>query len=355
MQACRHAFQTSLRPRSLLRPHSLLNGCRPSFRAFHDETALPRSIINLPALANGVDNGIVGIQTAIEQLHTFSGLPWYATLPLTAVLVRLFMLPFFTIPSRMAEQRRLAIAPLLQAHAENIKIRFPHLNRNRSPATIRRMVQATIKRRMRYLKRRWNCTALYTVGLPLMQLPIFIAIQEAMRRLTGSHSSLLGLAVKSVSPEQADTLDASQTMTGLTSTAADQVIEELKTGGCLWFTDLTAADPYAALSIATSAVMFFHIWRTLRRDAGQNIRTTGLTRLTRFNIIMAAAIGFITHLMPSGMMLYWFSSSVITTITGIAMDRVFPLRKPPLSLIARQQLAKRAAAEKRAVRAFANR
>ncbi|CAN9131689.1 unnamed protein product [Alternaria alternata] len=84
--------------------------------------------------------------------------------------------------------------------------------------------------------------------------------------------------------------------------------------GFLWFTDLTARDPYLVLPFATSAIMYT-VFKTggetgIQADVGQAAaRQYMFTGLSVF-------LGFVTAFQPAGLQLYFLVSGVMGGLTG---------------------------------------
>ncbi|KAK1829249.1 hypothetical protein QBC39DRAFT_357049 [Podospora conica] len=109
----------------------------------------------------------------------------------------------------------------------------------------------------------------------------------------------------------------------------------LATGGCLWFPDLTAADPLHVLPFALSAVLVMNVLPGTRAGKmlvfgmgrGKTVAVGGETplRLTRAFLIMALAIGPCTMDLPAAIHLYWLSSASLTLLQAKMIPYLLPM------------------------------
>jgi len=111
--------------------------------------------------------------------------------------------------------------------------------------------------------------------------------------------------------------------------------EGLATGGCLWFPDLTVADPLHVLPFALSVVLVVNVMPRTRAgvrgmlglDGGKTAVAGGKTpqRLTRALLVMALAIGPVTMDLPAALHLYWLSSATLTLLQTELTAYLMPL------------------------------
>jgi len=118
----------------------------------------------------------------------------------------------------------------------------------------------------------------------------------------------------------------------------------MTTGGCLWFPDLTLADPYHILPVAVSAMLLVNL---LPRSAVARRALLGMRPkpsrpgtdeavlaqprvmrgIHRGLAILAASVWYITAHFPSGFHLYWLSSSIIHSLLVSGVSRSMPVPK----------------------------
>ncbi|OAL46811.1 mitochondrial export translocase Oxa1 [Pyrenochaeta sp. DS3sAY3a] len=83
--------------------------------------------------------------------------------------------------------------------------------------------------------------------------------------------------------------------------------------GLLWFTDLTARDPYFILPVATSALMY-----TIFKNGGETGISTDASR-TQLLKFMALFLGAVTAFQASGLQIYFLMTAILGGITGWAL------------------------------------
>jgi mitochondrial inner membrane protein COX18 len=321
-------------------PASLLLRLPPTYRAFH-ASPKPRLIHTLLSSTHDLFTG----------LHTITHLPWALTLPLSALLIRLSITLPLTLYTRRAQQRQLDLQPLLLSWGHQ----FRHENMAKSghlgPARVERDVKRDIRLKRRELYSRWKCQN-WKNFIPVVQLPIWFMMVETVRAMAGTHKGLLGLIFSNDNATQAPTdpppAPATSELSNATSgaeIAQDSLAEgiasatttstaitiepSLATEGALWFPDLTAADPMLILPFALSASMLLNVYMIPHRGAPALEMTPGRRRITRILGLIALAVGPLTLQMPSAILLYWLSSSLMGYGQAVLLDRFMPLRLPP--------------------------
>ena len=146
------------------------------------------------------------VQYFLEVMHVGTGLPWWATIAATTVVVRLALTP---------------IVIRLQANAVKINNLRPEIEplmkkMQEYKQTGEKMLASNASAKMMNLYRKNNCNPLKMMFMPFLQIPIFITFFISLRRMTA-------LPVAGMSNE-----------------------------GMLWFQNLTMADQYYALPILAS-------------------------------------------------------------------------------------------------------
>ena len=146
------------------------------------------------------------MQYFLEVMHVGTGLPWWATIAATTVVVRLALSP---------------IVIRLQANAVKINNLRPEIEplmkkMQEYKQTGEKMLAANASAKMMNLYHKNGCNPVKMMLMPFIQVPIFITFFITLRRMTG-------LPVAGMTTE-----------------------------GMLWFQNLTLADPYYALPILAS-------------------------------------------------------------------------------------------------------
>lgn len=147
--------------------------------------------------------------------------------------------------------------------------------------------------------------------LPLVQLPVWLTAIEAVRAMCGAKSGLLGMVFRSDND-----LDA----------ISGGIMKEisLATEGALWFPDLLVPDPQLILPFMLSGAVLLNLSNT-RGGANQAVWQK---RMHRSMMAVAVALGPLTLQVPSAMLVYWISSSLLAYIQAMVLERAMPMPTP---------------------------
>lgn len=152
------------------------------------------------------------IEYVIEHIHVWTGLPWWASIIGTAVLVRLALLkPMISASDLSAKLRK------LKPVTDDIRLRMTCFARTRNTIEL-----AKAKAELQDLYREHNVKQWKAI-VPLLQIPLGYGCFRVVRGM------------------------ASLPVPGLTTESVS------------WLTDLTAPDPYFILPVATSAFLYFSL------------------------------------------------------------------------------------------------
>ncbi|KAF9586614.1 Mitochondrial inner membrane protein oxa1l [Lunasporangiospora selenospora] len=202
-----------------------------------------------------------GLEVLLEAIHVSTGLPWWATIATTTVLIRTMLLPF--IVKLQGNTARLHnVKPQLERLTENMKL----AKENGDNAAMARFSADTQE-----LFRKNDCNPVKSLMLPLLQAPVMISFYLALRDM------------------------------------AYLPVPQFKEGGVAWFTDLTIADPTYALPVASS--LAFLAIMELGSEIGGASQPKGMKNIMRF---MAVAMVPLTMNFPSAIFVYWLTSNVYT-------------------------------------------
>lgn len=131
---------------------------------------------------------------SLHGLHTLTGLPWAASIPLAAFIVRMVIAGPLVIMSRVNIRQKHEVSPLIvcmKKHYEDA-IRAKHLEDRlhmRDRAAEKQMAQEMHKRAIAVYKE-WNIPT-YPQYLPLLQIPIWLSLMEGIRNMCGVNMGLL--------------------------------------------------------------------------------------------------------------------------------------------------------------------
>lgn len=145
------------------------------------------------------------IMNLIESIHSVGGLPYWESIVVLTVGVRLILLPLGI--KAIQNGARMGV---LRPDMEKVNKAFADDPRNAEPA-----VRGYYQKEMRALFQKHKVNPIISMMLPLAQLPIFISMFWAMKEF-------------------------------------GQYVPAFATGGALWFTDLSVGDPYYILCVTNS-------------------------------------------------------------------------------------------------------
>ncbi|KAF1983040.1 hypothetical protein K402DRAFT_308940, partial [Aulographum hederae CBS 113979] len=256
-----------------------------------------------------------------------SGLSWAVAIPLAALLVRgLLLFPLVSVPTRRAQQRYLMLAPILSG--------WKHINRRTCQADYQHHGPTVINNNIYLLSKRFEETAMREARCQtwrrnwgiFAQLPVFLLMANTMRLMCGSEGGFLSDIVKGMSaPTRFQNLDLP------TPPSASSWFEPtMMAEGLSWCKDLTDADPYFILPALVSSTMFMSVYITTKAPMGFNGKPLPLRpaqAMIRRTLLGASVMIFPFILeMPSGVLLYWWTSSLCTLGSNTLLDVMFPLR-----------------------------
>ncbi|KAI1199378.1 hypothetical protein F5X97DRAFT_124727 [Nemania serpens] len=351
------------------RPYRLLGPCHPlqpsytttriSSWPFHHANQGRRSFHWQSAIGTAID----GTQSLLVHLHTATNLPWFLTIPLVAFAVNaVFRLPFSVYTQRIV-QRRTQCNPLLQAWNSRIQ---RDVQREGIPAS--RRLSEVKSRQDRALRRMYRNLGLqdWRLWSSLLSFPFWLIAIDGVRRLCGGPRGLLGsLITGSEAPAESTratgAADAVTTASPLPDSMANPSIlavdpapvslvdPSLSFEGCLWFTDLTASDPYHILPLALSCTLVWNLIPKsdepfpdrLRIALGRRPMDTRAqmladhdkvvlaggwrSRISQIMMALAALIGPLTLDLPAALHLYWLTSSATNALFAGVLRRLMPI------------------------------
>lgn len=189
-----------------------------------------------------------GLETVLEAVHISTGLPWWATIAATTVMIRTALVPF--IVKLQGNTARLHnVKPQLERLTENMKL----AKETNDTAALARFSAQTQE-----LFAKNDCNPLKSLVLPLLQAPVMISFYLALRDM------------------------------------ANLPVPQFKEGGIGWFTDLTIADPTYVLPVASS--LGFLAIMELGSEAGGVAQPKAMKNVMR---VMAVAMVPLTMNFPS--------------------------------------------------------
>ena len=169
---------------------------------------------DLASLGLGALYTPVGLaQILLDSLHASTGLPWWGTVAIATVVMRILLFPlsvkFAKNATKMAK---------IQPELAEIMKKVQHYTKIGATELVQKE-----QMKVADLYKAHNCSPLTMMALPFMQLPFFM-------------SFFVGLRKMALAP-----------------------VEEMKSGGMLWFGDLTIPDPTYSLPVIACGLFVMNI------------------------------------------------------------------------------------------------
>lgn len=250
------------------------------------------------AASSWIDEPVSLCESVLANVHAATGMPWWATIVTVAFAMRAAVtLPLAVYVQRASARGQLAAEEQRQIEPELVQqVALESKSKGLSFEAFEAALASARHSAMRAIHRRHRAYMPLQLGragpqipfpvpflLPWAQVPLFVSMSMALRRMTAF--PLLFLAT------------AGAPVAGMTSE------------GALWFTDLAAPDPlHLAFGVAigfTSLVNIEFVELSATRQRSRFGRT--LTNALRGLALLAVPVA---GMVPSAVSLYWLASSL---------------------------------------------
>ena len=203
----------------------------------------------------------------VQNVHEVGGLPWFAAIAGTTLLMRSLLLPLAVKSMKNA-------AKLAKVQPEMAKIQERMKNARGDEE------KQAYANEMRGFMSKHGVNPIATFVPILAQMPIFMSFFFGLQRMATDYPTLVD-------------------------------------GGTLWFTDLTVADPTYGLPLLASASFLITI--ELGGEAGQQQSNPEQAK-TMKNVMRAMAVGMVplTMSMPASVFMYWITSNTFSCVQTAA-------------------------------------
>ncbi|KAL7810946.1 mitochondrial export translocase Oxa2 [Trichoderma aethiopicum] len=285
---------------------------------------------------DAVGDAVLWTADSITFLH-HTGLPWFVSIPLVAVGVNFtFRLPIQYYTRRLVVTRN-KLTPLVTAWSARHAATVPQGQGEEAARLWRLRVAGLTERSRARIYKSWGVQRWKSFA-PFLSMAPFIIVSEALRRLCGAPTGWLSHTFGLV--------DA-QAVASAVETSRRYLDESLVDGGCLWFTDLTAMDPYFALPIICSALLARTSWGRLSKDQlrallsvapPQNPQSPAMRIRTSVGrtLLLVPLFPILFADLPSAIFLYWASTFALNDVNEAILGRLFP-QKPSETLMPTQK------------------
>ncbi|KAL1612401.1 hypothetical protein SLS60_000627 [Paraconiothyrium brasiliense] len=294
----------------------------PRARAFHATT---------PRKDAAVDALLYLPHEMISLIHTY--VPWYATLPLAAFIIRGLLVTTAGSYANALTARYIGTHPVRQALAyqksRELMLRGGYSN----PKQARTAVSKAVKKEISALDRRWNCTIWGQASWTIAQIPIFFIMAEVIRQMCGTRDGLLGMGLSAFGLKS-----RTEMVHGVALDPNPWFQPSLADEGMLWFPDLLAADPF--LPFCVSALMFTNVYMSKQGLSTDPDAAPTFSKMLR-RVLMGASllVGPLCQDLPAALMLYWAGSTSSVILWNFWLDwrhpapRSFMACKRPLTIL----------------------
>jgi mitochondrial inner membrane protein COX18 len=269
----------------------------------------------------------------LHGMHSVTGLPWVASIPLASFVVRMVVGMPLQVYSRIHARREHDITPLLQSwqkyYQDQVLARRISKEAPLSPWEAQAFVAKHTSAKHMTLRKKWKVSRFWKLG-HFLQIPVWLSIMESLRAMCGNDRGLVPYLLSLLEPS---------------STGEDRPLHllvepSLASEGALWFPDLLAGDTTGILPMVLCLSILLNIsqgWKTPTLRELADYPTAHLRRQILFRLLkglvqaMAINVGITSYIygMPSGLMIYWITSSNIATLQSSLLDQ-YMFANPPL-------------------------
>jgi len=205
--------------------------------------------LKLMGLTHGMLNPAGWIRDALEAIHVGMGIPWWGTIMLTTACLRLALFPL--VVRMQAHNSRMS------AIQDQQKVLMEKMTESKGRGD--QQAGQVYAAQLAQLWKEHDVHPVRSLGLPLLQMPLFLAFFFAIRKLVALP------------------------------------VPQLKEGGLAWFTDLTVADPYYILPV-TSMALTLAVMQMGADGTGTNKSRQNQHTINVFRVATVLAIPFVAHM-----------------------------------------------------------
>ncbi|KAI9187568.1 hypothetical protein H9P43_001957 [Blastocladiella emersonii ATCC 22665] len=209
------------------------------------------------------------VQTALEFMHVSTGLPWWGSIAVVTIGLRLVLSPVM-----IKLQRNAAVMANIKPELDRITSEM-----QKAKATHDTMKVQLAAQQAQELFAKNNVNPLKALAMPMIQAPIMFSFFLAIRGI------------------------------------AEAGIPSFKEGGFGWILDLGVADPYYVLPVVASAG-FLTVLEMNAETGVSNAQADSMRSALRF---LGLAMIPLTASMPAGVFIYWTTSNMFTVAQAIAL------------------------------------
>ncbi|KAL1191639.1 Mitochondrial inner membrane protein OXA1-like [Cardamine amara subsp. amara] len=210
---------------------------------------------------------VAALQHLIDGVHSFTGLSWWASIALTTVIIR-----GVTIPVLLNQLKATYKLNLLRPQLEELRKEMS--DKAQDPEAM-----AEGQRRMQLLFKQHGVTPFTPLKGLIIQGPIFISFFFAIRNMA-------------------------------------EKVPSFKTGGTLWFTDLTTADTTYILPLLTAVTFLIMVESNMQEGLEGNPVAGTMKKFSR--IVAFLSIPILIGI-EKALFCYWLTSNLFTLVYGLGI------------------------------------
>ncbi|OQV14767.1 putative Mitochondrial inner membrane protein COX18 [Hypsibius exemplaris] len=275
----------------------------PSHRSAGYSTNAVADLLSSSAVVRCAEKGL-------QMVHEASGAAWWASILMTVVAARsLITLPFAVLQRRMAERLRL-LRPKMDELAQQLagEVKAAQATRAWSDQRAAAVFRQELRQRRKEFFIRHNSHPAKIFLLPFVQIPLWVAMSFALRNLTA----------------------------GRAENKAEQTAEELRTGGALWFRDLTRPDRTWAIPLLNGLLTFALAELHFAAIEQATVLVRAMKVFSRFTAILLVPV---TAVVPVGVSFYWLLSVLFGFLQFFILSRGNVQRKLGMPVVPRAKTA----------------
>ena len=273
-----------------------------------------------------VDECLFQTHALLSGFHDISGLPWAATIPLTALIVKatLFPVEFY---AQSVQRRFLSLQPHVEAMRVVIQRDIARRHIGKSALEEDKILRRSMKNLKGFRRHRGQIKN-WKMLVEFIKIPIWLAIMSTLHKMSGVHEEISALIGKSLTGGRS-------TATAIDDISVVPVESSLSAEGMLWFPNLALPDPALILPFLLAGAVFVgsrwlptFVNLAHTRKEGQR-RFQFKTLVVKIIKVSSLAVAPATMQFPSAMLLYSLSSTVFGIGSHIFLERFFGRPPPP--------------------------
>ncbi|XP_076239102.1 cytochrome c oxidase assembly protein COX18, mitochondrial [Calliopsis andreniformis] len=265
----------------------------------HNSTSTNAVLNQAIAYNNGIVRSIAEslpvecIMDVFRMMHSTVGLPWWATIVLTTVLLRTFIMLPLTIHQHQVIAKLENLKHEMKDVTKTLKLemKMALLNTQWDSQYAARMYNDSVRKQWNELVLRENCHPFKITAIAILQMPLWLGCSFAIRNFYLKLPHL--------------------------DSRADQDFLELTTGGFGWIQDLTDVDHTFVLPVifCVSNLAIIELQQLLYKKHNSRFRRIFTNFIRVLTILMTGLMAYI----PSCLTLFWTTNTVCTLLQNILL------------------------------------